>query len=159
MKKEKKDKDFLHKPVYPGGIKAMRQLIRENLQYPEAARAKKIEGTVHIRYDIDHRGVVTDAKIISGLGSGCDEEAVRLVKLFKFQVPKTRKLKVLFHKTMQIHFRLPKVKKVPDIPVDKARPETTATPTINYHYVVRKPKPEKPDEPKKNKGYEYTISW
>jgi len=150
MKKEKKDKHFLHKPVFPGGIKAMRKLIRENLQYPEAARNKKVEGTVHLRYAINYLGEVTEAKVISGLSSGCDEEAVRLVKLFRFEVPKNRKVRVLFHKTIQVHFRLPK----------RAQPKAEApdtTRTITYQYIPQKPAAEKAAG--KSQGYNYTIEW
>lgn len=151
MKKNKKDKDFLHKPVFRGGMKAMRKLLKKELRYPEAARKKGIEGTVHLRYAINHLGEVIDATVVSGLGSGCDEEAVRLVKLLKFEVSKNRKIKVLFHKTIQIHFRLPKVKKKPESP--KASPELT------YQYV-----PKKEDQPEKKTGdegggFSYTVEW
>lgn len=66
-----------------------------------------------MRYDIDFKGNVVDAKILAGLGHGCDEEALRLVKLLKFDVQKTRGLRVLYHKNIQIHFRLPKAVKAP----------------------------------------------
>ena len=110
MQKEKKDKHFIHKPKYPGGMAAMRKLIRENLKYPKEALENKIEGTVVVKYDIDYKGTVVDAKIIAGIGHGCDEEAIRLVHLFKFEVAKNRKYRVRFHKDIHIHFRLPKKK-------------------------------------------------
>lgn len=108
MKRTSKDKDFIKKPIYPGGPKAMREFIRKNLRYPAEALEKRIEGTVVLNFDIDHKGRVTDVRVISGLGYGCDEEAVRVVKLLRFDVPKNWKLKVIFHKDIQIHFRLPK---------------------------------------------------
>lgn len=150
MKKEKKDKDFLHKPIYPGGMQAIRKLIKEQLRYPEEAKKERIEGTVHLKYTINYLGKVIDAKVISGLGSGCDEEAVRLVKLLKFEVPKNRKVKVLFHKKIQIHFRLPKPEK---------KKRASAAPGIQYQYVPRSTPPtEKSDEQDKS-GYSYTIEW
>ncbi len=108
MYKKAKDKDFIKHPVYKGGPKAMQAFISGHLQYPHDALQAKIEGSVSVSFDITHEGLVTDARVISGLGHGCDEEAIRLVKLLKFDVSRTRGLKVLFHKTIQIHFRLPK---------------------------------------------------
>jgi protein TonB len=152
MKKEKKEKNFVHKPVYPGGIKAIRQLIRENLQYPEAARGAGIEGTVYLKYAINYQGGVSDVKVVSGLGYGCDEEAIRLVSLLKFEVPKNRKIKVLFHKTIQIHFRLPASAQKPV--------EPAAAPTqIQYHYVAKEKEEKTQGSDGKKDGYSYTINW
>jgi len=95
----------------------MRNLIRENLVYPQEALQKGIVGTVSLKYTIDHKGNVTDTHIIAGLGYGCDEEAERLVRLFKFEVPKTRGVKVTFHKEIHVHFRLPKKKPLPQKPI------------------------------------------
>ncbi|MFT5166981.1 MAG: TonB family protein [Saprospiraceae bacterium] len=108
MKKERTDKHFIKHPVYVGGLKAMRQFISNNIKYPDIAKAHKIEGTVVLKYTINYKGEVIETKIMKGLGYGCDEEAIRLTKLLRFKIPKTRKIKVLFHKSIQIHFRLPK---------------------------------------------------
>ncbi len=112
MTKEKKDKHFIKKPVYPGGSKAFKDFISKNLKYPQDALKSKTQGTVFLKYDIDYKGNVTDAKVIKGIGNGCDEEAVRVIKLLKFEIPKgPRKLKVLFHKEAKINFKLPILKK------------------------------------------------
>jgi protein TonB len=110
MHKPAKDKDFIKQPWYEGGPKAMKQFIAEQLRYPAEALAQKVEGTVTVRFDIDHKGDVVDAKTIGhALGHGCEEEAIRLVKSMKFLVDKPRGLRVIYHKTMQIHFKLPNV--------------------------------------------------
>ncbi|HFA49244.1 MAG TPA: energy transducer TonB, partial [Bacteroidetes bacterium] len=113
MKKEAKNKHFIKKPIYEGGPKAMKKLIGENMRYPKEALKNKIQGTVYVKYDIDYKGKVIDAKVIKGIGHGCDEEAIRLAKLLEFSVPKNRGVRVIFHKNIQIHFRLPKKKKTP----------------------------------------------
>lgn len=154
MKKEKKEKDFLHKPVYPGGIKAMRQWIRENLQYPEAARAAGVEGTVHLKYAINYQGKVTDVKVISGLGYGCDEEAARLVSQMRFEVPKNRKIKVLFHKKLQVHFRLQKPPSKPNKP-----DSPNEQPQIRYHYTSEETKEEVAENTPQPTVYRYTMRW
>ncbi len=112
MKKEKTDKNFVHRPEYPGGPKAMQQFIRQNLKYPPEALKNKIEGAVYITYDIDYKGNVVETKVLSSLGHGCDEEAIRLVKSLKFHVAKHRGMRVLFHQKIHIRFRLPKQKPV-----------------------------------------------
>ncbi len=144
MKKERKDKNFIKKPIYPGGSLAMRNFIREYLVYPPDALKKGIEGTVSLKYSIDHKGNVTDTHIIAGIGHGCDEEAQRLVRHFKFEVPKTRGVRVTFHKDIHVHFRLPKKK-------------PAATPvTTQYVYNVHAP----PTQAAKPRGsaYNYTIT-
>ncbi len=144
MKKERKEKNFIKKPVYPGGSKAMKAFVNEHLQYPEEAAKHGIEGTVSLRYRINHEGKVDHVDIISGLGYGCDEEAVRVVKLLRFQVDKVRKLRVTFHKNIHVHFKKPKVKQRKQ----EIRYQYTTTPAAG--------KTEKPAAPEK-KGYAYTI--
>ncbi|MEO1257688.1 MAG: energy transducer TonB [Bacteroidota bacterium] len=144
MKKEAKDKHFIKKPIYEGGPKAMKKFIGENLRYPQTALENKVEGTVYVRYDIDYKGTVTDAKVIKGIGHGCDEEAMRLAKLLKFKVPKNRGVRVIFHKNIQIHFRLPKKK-----PVEKMT-------AVQYSYVEKKKAT--PEKENKKSG-SYTITY
>ena len=156
MKKEKKDKDFVHKPIFRGGVKAMRQQIRQHLRYPEAARQANVTGTVQLRYGINHLGEVTEVKVISGPGHGCDEEAVRLVRMLRFEVPKHRKLKVLFHKTIQIHFRPASIKQEATAAKSAPPPPTVA---VNYHYVPRNGDAPDTQDKDRDEGYTYTISW
>ncbi|HMQ59412.1 MAG TPA: energy transducer TonB [Flavilitoribacter sp.] len=145
MKKEKTEKNFIHRPEYPGGAGAMRQFIRQNLKYPPEALQNKVEGTVYLTYDIDYKGKVADAKVIAGLGSGCDEEAVRLVRSLKFNVPKHRGIKVLFHQKIQIHFRLPKKK--------------PAAPQEVSYQLTSKPAPPAGKPKKPGETYTITISF
>lgn len=150
MHKQRKDDHFVKKPIYPGGLKAMRQLIKDNLRYPAAALAEKVEGRVYLRYGIDYQGNVSEVKILQSLGHGCDEEAIRIVKLFKFKVPKVpRKMKVAFHKTLRINFKLPKKKAAPE----PAKQDTT---TYSYTITTKKLEPKAPST--SNSSYTYTIN-
>jgi protein TonB len=142
MNREKKDKHFIKKPFYEGGPDAAKQFIKENLRYPKEAFKQRITGTVTVRYTIDHEGNVVEAHAIAGIGFGCDEEAIRVIKLLKFKVPKTRGVKVQFHQTRHIHFRLP----------DKS--ESTQ---VTYSIKPKSKNPEKPEKPQKP-GYNYTIN-
>ncbi len=86
----------------------MAAFIRSNLKYPSRALEAKIQGRVAVDIDIDKNGKVQKAKIRSGLGHGCDEEALRVAKLLKFLPTKNKKLRVVFHKTIYVNFALPK---------------------------------------------------
>jgi len=152
MKKEKKARNFIKKPYYEGGMTAMKTFIKQHLSYPKIALDQRIEGTVSVRYTINYQGKVIDAKIIAGIGHGCDEEANRLVRLLKFNVPRNRKLKAVFYKTLQIHFRLPKA--VP--PTNTPRPNPTQ-PVIQYNYTASIKKEGKKSIAKPIKGKSHQI--
>lgn len=137
------------KPHFEGGIKAMRTLIKENMAYPKSALEKKVEGSVKIKYDIDYKGKVFKTKVIKSLGHGCDEEAERLVKLFEFKVNRTRKIKVIFHKNIQINFKLPKEKVV--------KKPITPKQNISLQYQVSSEKKQDPSK-SESSSYTYTIS-
>src|SRR5688572_6996608 len=127
MKKEKKDKDFIKSAYYEGGRAALEAFVKKELRYPKEALESKIEGTVSVRYTVDYKGNVIEANVISGLGYGCDEEALRIVRSLKFKIPNDGKIKSKYTLKLHIHFRLPgspknlpatkKVKLSPDAPL------------------------------------------
>ncbi|MES2278445.1 MAG: TonB family protein [Bacteroidota bacterium] len=67
-------------PIYLGGEMMYRSLLY-NIRYPELARSKHVAGRVIISFTIDEQGHVRDYHIDKSLGYGCDEEALRVVKL------------------------------------------------------------------------------
>jgi TonB family protein len=107
LKSHRKPESFIRQPKYPGGNKAMDEFIRSILQYPEEALKNKVSGTVSVDIDIDVNGNVTASKVKHGIGYGCDEEALRLANMLRFEKKKYKGLYVLFHRNINIHFRLP----------------------------------------------------
>ena len=103
MKKRK----FIKKAIYPGGKTALREFIKNNLKYPKEAICKKIEGDVLLKFKVNSSGEIMEPIVIKGIGHGCDKEAIRIVKLLKYQKKINRKLKVTTHKKITIRFRLP----------------------------------------------------
>ncbi len=94
-------------PQYPGGDDARINFIVKNIKYPEAARNSNIQGTVYVSFVIDTLGKVTNAKIIRGIGGGCEEEVLRLVNSMPNWIPGKQKgvpVNVLFN--MPIKFKL-----------------------------------------------------
>ena len=67
-------------PTFPGGEKAMFKHIRKSLSYPTAAKDAGIEGTVIVRFVIASDGSITDISIIRGIGGGCDEASIDVIK-------------------------------------------------------------------------------
>ncbi|MCC6385246.1 MAG: TonB family protein [Bacteroidia bacterium] len=68
-------------PEFPGGgEKALLAYLSNNIKYPAIARENGITGTVYVTFEIDQNGKVKDAKVLRGIGGGCDEEALRVVR-------------------------------------------------------------------------------
>ena len=63
-----------------GGEKARQKYLANNIQYPAIAQKNNIEGIVYVSFIIETDGTLTDIKIIKGIGAGCDEEVVRVIK-------------------------------------------------------------------------------
>jgi protein TonB len=68
-------------PTFKGGKKAMTGFINQNLIYPNNADKNGIRGTVDFSCIVTKDGKLKDIKMIKALGFGCNEEALRLVKL------------------------------------------------------------------------------
>jgi TonB family protein len=107
MQEHHKKKHFLNLPKYPGGSEAFRKFISENVRYPDEALEARVEGTVIVEYEITDEGVVNNTHVIKSLGYGCDEEAVRVIRLLRFEKVKNRGLRVKMTTKTTIHFRPP----------------------------------------------------
>ena len=78
---EKKIYEFLEQmPEYPGGTKKLYEYLGANIKYPRMARDNGIEGTVYLKFIVDERGEVSDVQVLRGIGAGCDEEAMRVIR-------------------------------------------------------------------------------
>lgn len=78
---EFKEAILTKEPELIGGKELMETLIKLNIRYPEAAKAKKMGGTVLISVVVDKFGQIEDAFVHEGIGGGCNDEALRAVKL------------------------------------------------------------------------------
>jgi len=67
-------------PVYPGGMGAFYEFVQKKLKYPSQARRMGIEGKVFVQFVVDKKGNITEVQTVRGIGAGCDEEAVRVIK-------------------------------------------------------------------------------
>lgn len=63
-----------------GGRKAFQQYLENQLHYPTEAMKNKIEGRVTVQFTVNPDGELGDFTVIKGLGYGCDDEVIRLIK-------------------------------------------------------------------------------
>ncbi len=67
------------------------EFIYENVEYPKIAKDNGIEGTVVIRFVVDRNGNVVEPEIVREIGGGCEEEALRVVKIMPVWHPGTQR--------------------------------------------------------------------
>lgn len=66
-------------PVPPGGIIGLTNYMIQNLTYPSAAKEANVQGMVVVSFIVTAEGKVEHVEVLRGIGSGCDEEAVRVI--------------------------------------------------------------------------------
>lgn len=67
-------------PKFQEGDKDLLKHISKSLRYPAEAREKGITGTVFVKLIIEKDGSVKHVSVKKGIGGGCDEEAIRIIK-------------------------------------------------------------------------------
>lgn len=78
--------------------------IDKKVLYPEAARQNSIKGKVFIQAYINENGEVVFAEVLKGLGFGCDEAALRAVKLVRFKAGKQKGRYVKVQMSVPVNF-------------------------------------------------------
>lgn len=54
--------------------------ISKNLRYPDSAQKNGIQGMVAVSFIVNEDGTLSNVRAVRGIGSGCDEEAIRVIK-------------------------------------------------------------------------------
>jgi len=94
-------------PSYPGGEEARIGYLQQNIKYPEEAKELGIQGKVFVTFVVEVDGSITDVRVLRGIGGGCDEEAIRVVKSMPKWVPgKQRGVPVRVQFNLPIKFTL-----------------------------------------------------
>ncbi len=88
--------------AFPGGEKARIRYLMGNINYPTMARESGIQGTVFVTFVVERDGSVTDVKVTRGIGGGCDEEAVRVIRGMPKWIPGRQR-----NKPVRVQFNLP----------------------------------------------------
>lgn len=94
-------------PEPKGGINGLMRYLMKSLRYPIQARRKGIEGKAIVQFYVDKDGTISDVELLQGVGGGCDEEAIRVVKESpKWTAAVHRGQKVKVRMTLPIVFQL-----------------------------------------------------
>lgn len=89
-------------PALIGGLAG----LQRELHYPEMARRAGVEGRVVLQFVVDEEGRVTDAVVLRGIGGGCDEEALRVLRQARFTPGRQRGRAVRVRMTLPVVFRI-----------------------------------------------------
>ena len=82
------------------------QKFYSQLKYPEVAQKAGIEGLVTVSFIVNKEGEVSNIEILRGIGGGCDEEVIRVLKLTKFSAAIQNGRFVPVKMTQNIRFNL-----------------------------------------------------
>lgn len=91
-------------PVLINGLRE----LQSKVVYPKVAVQASIEGRVVVQFVISKEGNVTKPIVLRGIGGGCDEEALRVIKLAKFKPGMQRGKPVPVKYTIPILFKMAK---------------------------------------------------
>lgn len=94
-------------PEFPGGVQKLYEFIGKNIQYPPMARESGVQGKVYVQFVVGKDGKIREAKVLRGIGSGCDEEALRVVKMMPSWTPGKQR-----GKAVSVRYNLPIVFKL-----------------------------------------------
>ena len=74
-------------PQFPGGNSALMEYLGKNIKYPVVAEENGIQGRVVCTFVVERDGSITDVKVVRGVDSSLDKEAVRVVKSMPHWIP------------------------------------------------------------------------
>ena len=74
-------------PSFPGGMGALMQYLSSHIKYPVVAEENGIQGRVVCTFVVERDGSITDVKVVRGVDSSLDKEAVRVVKSMPRWIP------------------------------------------------------------------------
>ncbi|MDZ7659322.1 MAG: energy transducer TonB [Fodinibius sp.] len=103
---EEEEEDFFVSVEKMPEMKTSFAELQKKIIYPDRAQKAGIEGRVIVQFIVNEKGEVENPRVIRGIGGGCDEEAVRVVKLAKFEPGEQRGVPVRVQFTIPIIFKL-----------------------------------------------------
>jgi protein TonB len=94
-------------PEFPGGDAGRVEFLSVNIKYPQMAKETGVMGKVYVNFVIDENGYVVESKLIRGIGGGCDEEAMRVIRSMpKWKSGKQNGIPVRVQFSLPIEFTL-----------------------------------------------------
>ncbi len=94
-------------PEPKGGFAAFYEHLSKSIEYPRAAQRQGVSGRVFVQFVVEKDGTLSNFVVVKGIGSGCDEEAVRVLREAPAWEPgRQRGNPVRVYKTIPIFFQL-----------------------------------------------------
>jgi protein TonB len=94
-------------PEFPGGAEKLYAYLGKNMKYPPMAKDAGIQGIVYVTFVVKEDGSISNVRVLRGIGGGCNEEAVRVIKTMpKWKPGKQRGKSVRVQYNMPVRFIL-----------------------------------------------------
>ena len=94
-------------PMYPGGMQELMKYLQKNIQYPQDAKEKGIQGRVIIQFIVEKDGSIKDTKVVRGIDPSLDNEALRVINAMpKWEPGKHKGETVSVKYTVPVAFKL-----------------------------------------------------
>lgn len=77
-------------------VSTYQQYLKSNVVYPKAALDNKVEGEVTVSFLVNPDGTMSEFVVVKGIGFGCDEELIRLIKAGPPWQPSSARQRVTF---------------------------------------------------------------
>jgi protein TonB len=93
-------------PSFPGGESKLMEYLSK-IKYPVIAREEQISGWVVVSFIVDKTGKIKDAKVLKGIGGGCNEEALKKIMSMPDWIPgKQNGRNVMVRQVLRVNFTL-----------------------------------------------------
>ncbi len=100
---------FTYVEQMPEPLFNIQEYLGSSLHYPDTARKYNVQGRVIIKFIVTETGEIDSAYINKGIGGGCDEEALRVVRSMPRWRPGHQN-----GKAVRVYFTMPIVFKLED---------------------------------------------
>lgn len=93
-------------PIFTNNNINLAGFIAANLKYPDAAIKQNVSGTVKLGFIVEPHGKISNLTVLNSVGAGCNEEAIRLVRLLKWMPGVRDNMAVRTQMSISINFNL-----------------------------------------------------
>ena len=93
-------------PIFTNQKINMAGFVAANLKYPDAAIKQNLSGVVTVGFVVETHGRISNTHIVNSLGAGCNEEALRIVRMIKWMPGTLNRMAVRTRMSISISFSL-----------------------------------------------------
>lgn len=90
-------------PDFDGTTSGLMKYVSSGIVYPEIAKEAGVQGIVYVSFVVNESGKVEAAKVLKGIGLGCDEEVLRVIN----KMPTWKKIGKNAGHPVKVRFNIP----------------------------------------------------